>query len=564
MEMKEFSMEARLLIAFLLMGVVLLVSQYFYSPVPTPVAGKTDAKAADQTKAPDPVKVPAAAPLPPEKPTPPPAALSGQIQADREETITVETEVHRVVFSNRGAVVRSWVLKGYKDQAGKPLDLVYAKGLERAPAPFSAAIKNQTLPTDPNTALFRVERPDNGLSLSFAYSDGRAETTKSFKFQPKGYLVDITSEINFNGVRVPHSLVWRGGFGDSTVFNPAAQAHSVYYDLANSKLTQNDVKVAKDGPVSVSGQYSFAGLDDHYFAGVFLPVSRAPIELTTYLDNVPDNKDGKDEQRVGAGVGGDGLNRFAFFAGPKDIEILRRVDPKLEGLIDWGTWFGFIAKPLFLALNWTAEHLTKNYGWAIVLITIAMNLALFPLRLSSMKSAKKMQALKPQIDAINEKVKGLPMKDPRRAEIQQQQLELYKKHGVNPMGGCLPMALQIPVLVAFYTVLSVSINMRGASWLWIKDLSQAEPYYILVILLVVTQFLQQKMTPNPGMDPAQQKIMLFMPLLFGYMFYLQAAGLVLYWLTGNLVGIASQWLLNRFTPAPAAAPVTPPPKKKRN
>ena len=175
---------------------------------------------------------------------------------------------------------------------------------------------------------------------------------------------------------------------------------------------------------------------------------------------------------------------------------------------------------------------------------------------------KRMQALQPQVNALNEKIKGLPLKDPRRAEIQQQQMDLYKKHGVNPVGGCLPMVLQIPVLVAFYTVLSVAIEMRGAGWLWIKGLSQAEPYFILVILLVVTQFLQQKMTPSPGMDPAQQKIMLFMPLLFGYMFYLQAAGLVLYWLTGNLVGLLQQWFFNRIASAPA--PATTAPAAKRN
>jgi YidC/Oxa1 family membrane protein insertase len=156
------------------------------------------------------------------------------------------------------------------------------------------------------------------------------------------------------------------------------------------------------------------------------------------------------------------------------------------------------------------------------------------------------------------------MKDPRRADVQAEQMALYKKHGVNPVGGCLPMLLQLPVLIGFYTVLSVAIEMRGASWLWIKDLSQAEPYFILVILMVASQFIQQKMTPSPGMDPAQQKIMMFMPLFMGYMFYLQAAGLVLYWLTGNLVGIASQWIMNRVMPAPVLAPAIPVGKKKRS
>jgi YidC/Oxa1 family membrane protein insertase len=294
---------------------------------------------------------------------------------------------------------------------------------------------------------------------------------------------------------------------------------------------------------------------------VFLPGNRTSVEQTTYADNVPDAA-GKDEQRVGAGVGGEGVNTLSLFVGPKDTDLLRRVDPKLEQVVDWG-FFGIIAKPLFLVLNWTADHLAHNYGWAIVLVTVAINLVLFPLRISSMKSSKKMQALQPQIKAINEKYKNLSMRDPKKAEQNQEVMDLYKKNGVNPVGGCLPMLLQIPFLYAFYKVLSVSIEMRGAHWFWVADLSQPETLaiHILPILLVVTQFLTQKMTPSPGMDPSQQKMMMIMPLVFGYMFYFASSGLVLYWLTGNVVGVAQQWLLNRSMPAPEA-PLAPPAKKK--
>jgi YidC/Oxa1 family membrane protein insertase len=559
MEKKEMTMESRLLIAFLAMGVVLLVSQYFIKPPPPAPAAEKAAVQSDKSKT--------AAELPAEKiAAPPPAAeVPGQLQAEKEETITVDTDLYHVVFSNRGAVVRSWILKTYKDHLGQPLELVNQNALAKVAAPFAVVFKGQAPKTQPDTGLFQVERSADGLTLNFEFSDGRADTKKSFKFSPKSYLVEITSEVVENGVRIPHSLAWRGGFGDPTAANQSADQHTLFYDLANAKLTQKQVKEAKDGPVSVSGQYSFAGLEDHYFAGVFLPVAHGPVELTTFSDGIPD-RGGTEEARIGAGVGGDGLNRFTFFAGPKDADILRTVDPKLEQLIDWGTWFGIIAKPLFVALNWTADHVTHNYGWAIIVVTIAINTVLFPLRLTSMKSSKKMQLLKPQIDAINEKYKSLSLKDPRKAEQNQELMDLYKKNGVNPVGGCLPMVLQLPFLIAFYTVLSVAIELRGASWFWVKDLSQAEslPIHILPVLLVITQFLSQKMTPSPGMDPAQQKMMMFMPLVFGYMFYFASAGLVLYWLTGNLVGVAQQWLLNRSTPAPAAAVITPPPKKKRN
>jgi YidC/Oxa1 family membrane protein insertase len=563
MEKKDISMEARLLIAFLLMGVVLMAWQYLYKPVPEPPAtAKTEVKnATGQTVTPEKQAKSAQQ----TKSAPPPAPAPGQVQAQEEETVTIDTDVYRVVFSNRGGVVRSWQLKTFKDKEkdGKWVDLVYPKALTKVSPPFSIAFKAQEPEVDLNTQLYKLDRDPTGLNLTFEYSNGRIAAKKTFQFQPKGYLVAISSEVSQNGVRIPHALAWRGGFGDSTVANPAAESHSVFYDLSAAKLTQNAVAAAKNGPVSTSGQYSFAGLDDHYFAGVFLPKTGSGVELTTYSDTVP-NAAGADEQRVGASVGGEGLNLFTFFAGPKDSALLKMVDPKLEQLIDWGTWFGFIAKPLFIVLTWANDHITHNYGWAIVLVTIAINIVLFPLRLTSMKSSKKMQALQPQIAALNEKYKGLPLKDPRKAEQNQELMELYKKNGVNPVGGCLPMLLQLPILIAFYTVLSVAIQMRGANWLWVKDLSQHEPFYILVVLLVVTQFLQQKMTPSPGMDPAQQKMMMFMPLLFGYMFYLQPAGLVLYWLTGNLVAIAQQLLMNRILPAPpASAVVIPAGKKKR-
>jgi YidC/Oxa1 family membrane protein insertase len=183
-----------------------------------------------------------------------------------------------------------------------------------------------------------------------------------------------------------------------------------------------------------------------------------------------------------------------------------------------------------------------------------------------------MQALQPQIKALNDKYKDLPLRDPRKQEQQAEMMALYKQHGVNPVGGCVPMLLQLPFLIAYYTVLGVAIEMRGANWLWIPDLSQPElgffaslgpPIRLLPLLLIVTQFLQQKMTPSPGMDPAQQKMMLVMPLVLGFMFYGQSAGLVLYWLTGGLVGIAQQWLLSRGGTAPAVIMPDPPAKKKK-
>lgn len=208
-------------------------------------------------------------------------------------------------------------------------------------------------------------------------------------------------------------------------------------------------------------------------------------------------------------------------------------------------------------MNWVNDNLAHNYGWAIVIVTVVINFLMLPLRYTSMKSMKKMQSLQPQIKAINEKYKGIGLRDPRKAEQNQEVMALYKQHGVNPTGGCFPMLLQIPFFFAFYKVLTVAIELRGASWLWVTDLSQPEhlPIRILPITMIITQFIQQKMTPSTMGDPTQQRIMMMMPLMLGFMFYGVSSGLVLYWLTGNVIGIAQQWFFNKTmaTPAPVAA-----------
>jgi YidC/Oxa1 family membrane protein insertase len=536
------------------MGLVLLVSQYFIKPAPAPTATKAGAaRSAQPVTAAEVEKPEAVIPSTQKQKT---AETLDAVQASGEEIVPVDTDVYHVVFSNRGAVVLSWVLKNYHSGNGKPLELVYQPGRNRVPDPFSIDVKGQTLATDPNKALFKTERSGDGLEVSFEFSDGRTLTKKSFHFTKSSYLVNVTSEVTQNGTAVPHQLTWRGGFGDPTVRNPESVQHALYYDLANSKLKSIAFGDAKNGPVSTSGQFSFVGIEDSYFTAVFLPGERPSVEETTFADAVP-NVDGKDEKRVGVGVGGDGLNSLSLFVGPKDTDLLRKVNPKLEQVVDWG-FFGVIAKPLFLVLNWTSDHLVHNYGWAIVLVTLAINMILFPLKITSMKSSKKMQTLQPQIKAINDKYKGISMKDPRKTEQNQEVMDLYKKNGVNPVGGCLPMLLQLPFLWAFYKVLGVAIEMRGSHWLWVNDLSQPESLaiHLLPLLLVATQFLMQRMTPQPGVDPAQAKMMMFMPLMFGYMFYFASAGLVLYWLTGNVVGIVQQWLLNKTMPAPAVtAPV---------
>jgi len=536
-------MEKRLLMAFVLMGIVLFLTQYIYKPA-APVA---PARQPAQTQ---PVSEPATQPQAPAIP-----AVAGQVAAGQEETFVLDTDLYHLVFSNRGAVVRSWVLKRFKDNSGKPLDLVSPAGAAKAGFPFSLEFGDRKPPLDVNQALFVPTPLNGGIGIEYQFSDGRVQLRKSFRFQKNSYLADLESSALLDGKPLPHVMAWRGGFGDRTVFAHANTLHSLYFDPAANKLVTQQAKAAKNGPVSSFGAYSFAGIDDSYFAAVFLPSGQSSFEIRTFSDQVAPTPGAAETPHLGAGVGGAGDNRFSVFVGPKDLEILRRVNPKLEQAVDFG-WFSIIAKPLFLSVSWINDRWVHNYGWSIIVVTIFVNFLLLPLKFSSLKSMKKMQLLQPQIAAINAKYKGLSLRDPKKADQNQEVMDLYKKHGVNPMGGCMPMIIQLPFFYAFYKVLSVSIAMRGAEWLWVTDLSQPEqiPIRILPIAMIISQFIMQKMTPATGGDPSQQKMMMFMPLVMGFMFYGFSSGLVLYWLTGNVVGIGQQWFFNRGVTVPAPAP----------
>jgi YidC/Oxa1 family membrane protein insertase len=446
------------------------------------------------------------------------------------------------------------VLNKYQDNAGKPLEVINTEAKD-VPLPFSIEVPGRKLPFDPNAVLYQAKISADGLGIDYEYSDGKITIRKAFQFGRNSYLADVRSEVLENNTPIPSILMWRGGFGDQKVRNAAASEHTVRYDATAGKLITKTIKDAKNGPVTDTGNYTFGGLEDNFFAAVALPKEGSSLEIRTYSDEVKLPNEEKPVANVGAGISTGAQNDLSLFVGPKDIDILRSVNPKLGQIVDWG-FFGVIAKPLFLWLNWVHDHWTNNYGWAIILVTLIINLALFPFRLSSLKSSRKMQKLQPQIQAINAKYKNISMRDPRKAEQNQEVMELYKREGVNPVGGCLPMLIQLPFFYAFYRVLNIAIELRHAPWLWVPDLSSPEslPIHLLPIILIATQFLTQKLTPAAGVDPNQQKMMMLMPLFFGFMFYYASAGLVLYWLTGNVVGIAQQLIINRFMPHPAPLP----------
>src|ERR1700691_2312823 len=566
---KELSMELRLLLAFVLMGVVLFVTPYFYKTVSPPVkkTAPVGAKSEPATAATGAGTAPAETAPPASGKASKPAGsepAAPPVAAQKEEIHTIDTDLFQIAFSNRGGVVKSWLLKKYKEHSGAPLQLVNTQS--HADPPGALYFPAHKPAADVNQALYEVHTDADGLTISFDYSNGNVVAHKSFQFRKSSYLLDVSTEVMEGGKPIPQQIEWRGGFGDMNATNPAGDQQTLRFDLTDAKLIKSAAKAAKDAPVTVTGNYSFAGIEDKYFVAVVLPERAATTAMTTFSDSEPTPHETKELPFAGVAVTDGPVNHLALYVGPKDIDILRAVNPRLEQVVDFG-WLSILAKPLFLIVHWVADRAIHNYGWSVILGTIGLNFVLFPLKITSMKSMKKTQALQPQIAAINDKYKGIGLRDPKQADKNQEVRELYQQHGVNLMGGCVPMLLQIPFFIAFYKVFSVSVEMRGAPWLWVTDLSQPEtlPIHILPIVMIASQFVMQKMTPTTtGGDPSQQKMMQFMPLIFGFMFYNFSSGLVLYYLTSNLVGVAQQWFFNRTSVASVAVQSVQPPKKKKD
>ena len=302
-----------------------------------------------------------------------------------------------------------------------------------------------------------------------------------------------------------------------------------------------------------------------YFAAIFLPDNSSTATVATLHSDLDV---AKTIRRTGLGSGAPakgaimvpilgtavgssaGHTSERIYAGPKAVNILKGIhaaNPKvtLEPLLDFG-FFGIIGKYLFLALQAIHAHVTQNWGWDIVILTVLINLLILPLRVKTMQSGLKMQRIQPQMDAIKERYKKYKVTDPKRNEMNAEIMQLQKDNGVNMFGGCIPTLIQMPLLFAFFGMLPKVVELRQAHWYWLPDLTSADPYHILPILMVVSQFLVQFYTPSPGVDPQQQKMMAFMmPAFSGYMTWNYASGLALYWSVGNLIGIAQQAVMNR-------------------
>ena len=550
-------MEKRVFLAIFLSFLVLAAYQALFAPAPPPPPAPAPS-APQSVEAP---RTPAAAvtPVVPDPQTPAAAPPAPDAPA---HDVVVETDSIRAVFSTSGATLKSWTLKKYLEN-GQPLELVPSDLPDTLPRPFTLATDDATIsrvlakaPFSPSTEGLSIGAAPG--TLSFEYRDvSGLNARKTFHFQPEGrpYVVKVEAAVDLAGASKPVRLELGPGLGDGS-----DAEGSTAYPVRGLLFQADDVEYLSASDLRERGRYEgefrFAGVEDHYFLIAALPGSeRTVIEYAPVTVPLAGDRQGQTRDLIALRVAVPGPLSLPFFLGPKDFDVLRAVDPQLVRAIDFGM-FDMIVVPLLLALKWI-NGFVHNYGWSIVVLTVLINLAIFPLRHRSMVSMKKMQALQPEMKAIQDRYAKFKLTDPERQKMNQEMMGLYKQKGVNPASGCVPMLLTLPVLFAFYAMLSAAIELRGAHFVgWITDLARHDPLYITPLLMGLTMFWQQKMMPTTA-DPIQQKMFLLMPIIFTVSFLWAPSGLVLYWFVSNLLAIGQQYLTNRIIgpPVRTAVPV---------
>lgn len=460
-----------------------------------------------------------------------------------EQTYEVVTDLFRAVFTNRGAVIKGWELKRYSTKGldgPQPVQLMYAGG--KFKGPLSLQVTDPVISKQLSEGLYQVEQDFSTLDedhpdghLTFTYRDPRAglRVEKQLTFHHHSYLVDVS--VKAEGLAGPIDIglgtnfgILEWGEGFIGLIGPAS--------LVDDKIEKD----TPDGELERKGSVRWVALQDKYFLSVLIPT-----EATAALVK----KEG--DKLVSAGVRVAQRNvsspiKLQLYAGPKEFDTLKSLNVGLEDTIDFG-WFiygswsfvKFVAKPIFYVLRFLYDY-TGNYGVTIILLTVGIKLLFVPLQYKSYKSMKDMQVIQPKVVVLQAKYKD------DRERLNRELIKLYRDHKVNPVGGCLPMLLQMPVFVALFNILYMTIDLRQAPFvLWITDLSVQDPYYVLPVIMGVSMVVQQKIMPTT-MDPTQAKIMLFMPAFLTLLFLTFPAGLVLYWLTNNVLTILQQVVTDRY------------------
>ena len=558
-------MERRVFLAILLSFVVLFGYQAFFAPKPAP---RPPAQPAQQTQpgspaAGQPAQTPSVTSAPPQAP----ANAAAPVVADTAaREIVVDTDAVRAVFNTRGAVLTSWKLKRYSGADGQPLDLVPPDLPASEARPFAMKTGDAALDQVLATALFKPAADSmtvagtQAATIGFEYRDAAGLVArKQFVLNAGGqpYMIQVSGAVERGGEKPPFKFAFGPSLGagyntsGSSYYYPPAAIHSDGSSV--DRLDADDITAQP----RYQGAYRWAGVSDHYFLGAVVSQGQPlAVEYAPVTSPLPGGE--PDAVRTFVSWTADAAPDapLSVFYGPKDFDTLRAVEGSMVRAIDFGI-FAWLVVPLLTALKWVNGYI-GNWGWSIVVLTLLINAAMAPLRHKSLVSMRKLQKLQPEVKAIQKRYEKYKMTDPERQKMNTEMMNLYRERGVNPASGCVPMLLTMPVLFAFYALLSVAIELRGAPWFgWIQDLSVHDPLYITPLLMGGTMFWQQYITPSTA-DPVQQRMMLIMPAVFLVMFLWAPSGLVLYWLFSNLWAIGQQIVTSRMSdPVVVTTPQAP-------
>ena len=488
-----------------------------------------------------------------------PAIAAGAIESS--EKFVLQNDVLVLEISANGAnVVDAKLLKQLTPEQ-KPVELFqYTPTHKYFARSGLISLNNNDLPN--HTSLFKlVQSGKDGSGRPFAvFASERngVRLEKTFVLNPGSYVVDVGHRVT-QATSNPNPLVlyteivrdasqeqkigpFDGAFSASTFTGPAVYTDKEKFNkLEFTAIDKNKITI----PTQVAaGEPAWIAMVQHYFASAWIPGDKSARDI--YAGKI-DNDLYRIGMQIPLGVVAPGttfVEKAQLFVGPQEESVLETIAPGFELLKDYG-YLTILAKPIF----WLLENIhtyVGNWGWSIILLTILIKLVFFPLSAASYKSMARMKEVQPRLVAMKEQYKGEPQK------LNQAMMEMYRKEKINPLGGCLPVLIQIPVFISLYWVLLSSVEMRGAPWiLWIHDLSVPDPYYILPLVMAASMFVQTKLNPTPP-DPIQAKVMLYMPIVFSVMFFFFPAGLVLYWVVNNLLSIAQQWQINNmFVKKPA-------------
>lgn len=552
-------MEKRTIVAIALSILVFIGFQYYQQRYLTPAntgsqtVPSQKSVEAPASQAPAPTQSPAQGETPSAAPSA--APISGDTNAQA-SAVVIEGDLYRAVVDNRGGVLRSWELKRYHSASHPVFEMVAKSDVgPKQSLPGSLLFRDPALTSIANNQFYEVslQGATGGSVLkapvvvSLTLTRGDLVIKKSYRFEKDNYLLDLSTSVEKGGKELDYQFFLGQDVGpEDEHLADSTPLQAVYYSGGKARREsppdENELK-------RIEGDIRWVGLDMKYFSMIAIPSRTLPYFEIQHipLKNVAIGGEKIERELLRITTPVNGALQYQMYLGPKkrsDLESVRSAD--ITGVIDYGM-FTVIVLPLLVSLKWLYQFV-PNYGWAIIILTFLLSLLLFPFRLKSMLSMKKMQAVQPKVKAIQEKYKRYKKTDPKRAEMNQEVMALYKEHGVNPLGGCLPLLLQFPLLIAFYNLLAYSIELRQAPFIWwLKDLSAMDSTYVLPVLMGISMFISQKMTPmTPGADPMQAKMMMIMPVALTFFFINVSSGLNLYFLCSNIFQIVFQKIAERW------------------